>query len=330
MSHFLTVQKTINQEKTVELSKQIQKKKRKNQYTVEFKFGSNIDVSKLKEIIVINQNIPHCIPQNIVFRLNSNIQFPVTVESQYQLGFLNIDPHSYNYKVARYDKYNSYHIFNLEPIHRPFTSFETIKDVLMKEGEQLFEGFEQFHTKNTDITKYEIVNEAKLLEFEHNIKGPVTLYIQKNKNGIITTTARVMNDAYLQMIGIDEEMLNDYVFQTGMLPQSLAGDGNIRWSQTLAQIFKSNASQSFGQLMLVNYQGQKFPVHLKSQNFYLFNQDDHSYTEYIYYSYDVDSKWMNKRYIEENSLDYFNKKTLNNNEDTDQLEYQKRCRFRKL
>ncbi|CAD8048578.1 unnamed protein product [Paramecium sonneborni] len=330
MSSSLTIQKAINKEKTVELYKQIQKKKRRNQYTVEFNFGSNIDVTKLKEIVVINQNIPHCIPQNIIFRLNSNIQFPVTVESQYQLGYLNIDPHSYNYKIARYDKQNSYHIFNLEPIHRPFTSFEIIKEVLMKEGAQLFEGFEQFHKKNSDITKYKIVNETQLLDFEHKIQGPVTLYIQKNKNGIITTIARIMNDDYLQMLGIDEEMLKDYIFQTGMLPQSFAGDGNIRWSQTLAQIFQCNASMTFGQLMLINYQGQKFPVYLRSQNFHLFNQDDNSYTEYLYYFYDVESKWINKRLIEQNSIDYFNKKTLIINEDTDQLECQRRCRFRKL
>ncbi|CAD8142023.1 unnamed protein product [Paramecium octaurelia] len=330
MSSFLNVQKTINQEKNVALSKQIQKKKRKNQYTVEFKFGSSIDVTQLKEIIVINQNIPQCIPQNIIFRLNSNIQFPKIVESQYQLGFLNIDPHSYNYKVARYDKYNSYHIFNLEPIQRTYTSFEILKEALLKEETDLFESFEQFHKKNTDISKYKIVNETKLIEFELNIQGPFTLYIQKNKNGIITTSARVMNDAYLQMIGVNEEIIKDYVFQTGMLPQSFAGDGNSRWSQTLAQIFKCNAAMMFGQLMLVNYQGQRFPVFMKSQNFYLFNEDDNSYTEYIYYFYEVDQRWINMKQIEENSLDYFNRKSVSNNEDTNELEYQKRCGFRKL
>ncbi|CAD8043655.1 unnamed protein product [Paramecium primaurelia] len=330
MSSFLTIQKTINKEKNEELSKQIQKKKRKNQYTLEFNFGSNIDVTQLKEIIVITQNIPQFIHQNIVFRLNSNIQFPVMIDSQYQLGFLNIDPHSYNYKVARYDKYNSYHIFNLEPIHRAFTSLEIIKEVLMKEEIQLFECFEQFHNKNTDISKYNIVNETKLVEFEKNIQCPFTLYIQNNKNGIVTTTARVMNDAYLQMIGINEEMLKDYVFKTGMLPQSFAGDENSRWSQTLAQIFKSNASLTFGQLMLVNYQGQKFPVQLQSQNFYLFNQDDNTYTEYLYYYYNVEQKWINSKQIEENSLDYFNRKSVNNNEDTNEVEYQKRCKYRKL
>ncbi|CAK90715.1 unnamed protein product (macronuclear) [Paramecium tetraurelia] len=330
MSSFMNVQKTINQEKNVALSKQIYKKKRKNQYTVEFKFGSNIDVTQLKEIIVINQNIPQCIPQNIIFRLNSNIQFPKIVESQYQLGFLNIDPHSYNYKVARYDKYNSYHIFNLEPIQRPYTSFEIIKEALIKEEADLFEGFEQFHQKNTDISKYNIVTEAKLIEFEHTIQGPFTLYIQQNKNGIIATSARVMNDAYLQMIGVNEEIIKDYVFQTGMLPQSFAGDGNSRWSQTVAQIFKCNAAMMFGQLILVNYQGQRFPVLMKSKNFYLFNEDDNSYTEYLYYFYEVDQRWVNMKQIEENSLDYFNRKSVNSNEDTDEVEYQKRCGFRKL
>ncbi|CAK55822.1 unnamed protein product (macronuclear) [Paramecium tetraurelia] len=330
MSSFLTIQKAINKEKSEQLSKQAQKKRRKNQYSVDFEFGSNVDVTLLKEILVITQNIPQYVPEKIIFRLNSNIQFPIIVDSEQQLGFLNIDPHSYNYKVARYNKQNNYHIFNLEPIQREFTSLEKIKEILMKEEEQLFESFEQFHNKNTDISKYNVVTESKLIEFERSIQVPFTLYIQKNQNGIVTTSARIMNDAYLQMVGVNEEMLKDYVFKTGMIPYSFTGDGNYKWSQTLAQIFKSNASQAFGELTIVNYQGQKFPARLYSQNFHIFDQDDNSYSEYLYYFYDVEQRWMNQNQIDENCLDYFNRRSININEDTNEVEYQKRCKYRQL
>lgn len=91
---------------------------------------------------------------------------------------MQIDPHSYNYKVIRYDKKNSFHILNLESIHRPTTSLETIIEILKKEGnDSLIEGLVLFHKKNIDIHKYNLVSEEKLVEHEKSINGPMTLYI---------------------------------------------------------------------------------------------------------------------------------------------------------
>jgi hypothetical protein len=57
---------------------------------------------------------------------------PLFIGSESTLGSLAIDPHSFNYRIIRYDKMNGNHIFHFEPIDRPYTPYELIKDALSK------------------------------------------------------------------------------------------------------------------------------------------------------------------------------------------------------
>ena len=121
--------------------KKISKPKRRNQYTIEFKFGSNTNNENLKNTIQVKLQLPPSIPEKIVVRLQSNVQFPVEFNQQYVFGSLSVDPHSYNYKVNRIDKKDNLTIFTLESIDNPFTPFENLFKKLLQCNPRLAKSF---------------------------------------------------------------------------------------------------------------------------------------------------------------------------------------------
>ena len=61
--------KEIVEECNMLQKKKISKPKRRNQYTVEFKFGSNSNNENLKNNIQVKLQLPPSIPEKIVVRL---------------------------------------------------------------------------------------------------------------------------------------------------------------------------------------------------------------------------------------------------------------------
>ncbi|CAD8065863.1 unnamed protein product [Paramecium sonneborni] len=308
MSSILQHQKRVQEEKKELVTKQIKKEKRKNQYTLEFQFGSNIDMSMLKQIQQFSQVLPPSIPQNIVFRLNSNIQIPQLTCRDYQLGNLSIDPHSFNYKVIRYDKCKNTHVFYFEPIERQYTPMTIIKEIFGKKNEQLAKIFNNLHNNKLNIEKYNIVNENELEEFERLITTAYSLYISKYKNGVITSIARGMNEQYLKLIGINEAIIYDYLSSTGCLPWPYKQNENTQWDSDLLQLFSCDESNNSITGQAINYNGNLFPVILTQFNYYLYNETEQSYTQYKYYVYEYNLKWSNDNQIHQNYLNYFNKR----------------------
>ncbi|CAD8144982.1 unnamed protein product [Paramecium pentaurelia] len=328
MSLILQNQQKKNEEKKELIAKTIRKQKRKNQYTVEFPFGSKIDLSILKSISKISQILPPSIPSNIVFRLNSNIQIPQSFNQDYQLGCLSIDPHSFNYKVIRYDKCQNFHIFHFEPIERQYTPASVIKDLFDKQNTRLGQVFDNLHSTKLNTEKFKVVSEQVIDEFEKKISSAYSLYISKYKDGTISTVARVMNDQYLKMIGINETMIYDYITSTGCLPWPYQQTQDNQWDYNLLVLFTCNEKQVPIQGQAVNYNGNLFPVFLNQYNYYLYNEQEQSYTQFQYYIYEYNEKWSNDKQIRQNYLNYYNKRL-------DTLEQMdpniiKRCKYKTL
>ncbi|CAD8065426.1 unnamed protein product [Paramecium sonneborni] len=329
MSNFLKNQKNIKEEKTICLSKSIKKEKRKNQYTIEFKFGSDIDVSKLKQIIQVNQQIPSYIPLDITFRLESDIMIPFQWNSNLQLGELAVDPISYNYRIVKYDKQQNNYVFYFEPIDRPFTPLQVVKNTLEKYHPSLGEKFELFHFKLLCKEKIAVATEKEIQEYENSIKNSFAVYIQKKQKGRITTLIKSINCQYLQLMGINEEILQDYINQTGLLPWCFS-DENQQFSNLIQGMFQGACQQVNSSLQAINFNGQKFEVIITPKIFHTYNQEDDSYLQFMFFQQEYNQQIMTQNQINQNMFEYFNLKTKIINENIIEDDKIKRCKYRQI
>ncbi|CAK62378.1 unnamed protein product (macronuclear) [Paramecium tetraurelia] len=329
MSNFLKQQKEAREEKTISLSKVIKKEKRRNQYTIEFKFGSDVDVSKLKQIIQISQSIPAQISLHVYFRLESDMLFPLQLDPYLQLGALPIDPILYNYRIVRYDKHQNNYIFYFEPIDRPFTPLEVVKNTLEQYHPNLGQQFELFHFNILKLDNLPISNEKEVQEYENSIKNSFVVYIQKKQKGRITTLIKSINAQYLQLIGINEEMLQDYVNQTGLLPWCFPNE-NQQFLKILQGMFQGAHRQLKNSMPAINYNGQQFEVNIIPKKFHLYDQEDDSYLSFMYFQQEYNTQIIAQNQITSNMNEYFNRKTKIPQSDEIKYDQTRRCNFRKI
>ncbi|CAD8071692.1 unnamed protein product [Paramecium sonneborni] len=329
MTNFLKNQKFFQEDKTFSLSKSIKKEKRRNQYTIEFKFGSNIDVSKLKQIIQVNQQIPAYIPIDITFRLESDILIPFQWDASLQLGALAIDPISYNYRIVKYDKQQNNYIFYFEPIDRPFTPLQVVKNTLEKYHPSLGEQFELFHYKLLCKDQITVATEQEIQEYENSIKNSFAVYIQKKQKGRITTLIKSINCQYLQLMGINEEILQDYLNQTGLLPWCFSND-NQQFMSLIRGMFQGACQQVNSSMQAINFNGQKFEVKITPKIFHTYNQEDDSYIQFMFFQQEYNYQIMSQNQIAQNMSEYFNLKPKIIKQDMIEDDISKRCKYRKI
>ncbi|CAD8156814.1 unnamed protein product [Paramecium pentaurelia] len=329
MSNFLYNQKLGKEEKIICSSKSIKKEKRRNQYTIEFKFGSDIDVTKLKQVIQINQQIPAYIPLNITFRLESDILIPIQLDSNLQLGALSIDPISYNYRIVQYVKHHNNYLFYFEPIDRPFTPLQIVKTTLEKYHPSLGELFESFHFNMLKKNKFTVSTEEEIKEYENSIKNSFAVYIQKKQKGKITTLIKSINAQYLQLMGINDQILQDYINQTGLLPWCFSNDHQQFISQ-IRGMFQGAHQQIKSSIQAINYNGQLFQVNITPKIFHTYNQEDDSYLQFMYFQQEYNSQIMTQNQIGQNMIEYFNLKSKMVKQDIIENDQIRRCKYRTI
>ncbi|CAK91557.1 unnamed protein product (macronuclear) [Paramecium tetraurelia] len=329
MSNFLFNHKTGKEEKIICITKPIRKEKRRNQYTIEFKFGSDIDVSKLKQVIQINQQIPAYIPLSLTFRLESDIFIPIQFDPNLQLGALSIDPISFNYRIVRYDKHHNNYIFHFEPIDRPFTPHQVVKTTLEKYHPSLGELFEAYHFNLLKKEKITVSTEEEIKEYENSIRHSFAVYIQKKQKGIITTLMKSINTQYLQLMGINDQIFQDYINQTGLLPWCLSTDNN-QFQNLITGMFQGAHQQINYTIQALNYNGQQFEVKITPKVFHIYNQEDDSYLQFMFFEQEYNSQIMTQNQIDQNMIEYFNQRSKIVKMDFIENDYTKRCKYRKL
>lgn len=80
--------------------------------------------------------------------------------------------------------------------------------------------------------------------FEKSIDKPYSLYISRYKNGRITTLAKILNEKYLKLMGVNHEILYDYVTQTGLLPWFYSNN-NEKWNETVIEVLTGNVTMKY-------------------------------------------------------------------------------------
>ncbi|TNV73698.1 hypothetical protein FGO68_gene8273 [Halteria grandinella] len=339
ISMLTSSRKSISQEYQLLIQKHISKPKQKNQFTKKDDFAEEFKKKKIKqkdqEFVVVQIGLPKTIKSNNIFRLHSNVQFPRNANSCYQLGDLNIDFYSYNYKIVRLDRRDNLTIVTYDPIDRPFMPVETVKEMLGKGDERLLQTFEKLHKKKLDVNQYQILDQQALLAFENSITKPFIAYVSKVEKDRVVTKHRIMNHLYLAYQGINEEMLIHYAQETGLMTIPFYFSENDYNTQHLSNFFLLNTyNNNVNNMILTNYRGEKFPIQVTFHSLYTYDPEEQCYYEHLFFIWDVEKKYLSKQKILENYQDYFNLKslpsftTLPTLPDITELE-EKRCGFKK-
>ncbi|CAK94868.1 unnamed protein product (macronuclear) [Paramecium tetraurelia] len=327
--------KSIDQDYQILTKKSIYKKKQKNQYTKEDKFQEKYTQQKeqniLKLVNFLEVRLYKSLKLDNIFRLKSNVQIPRNADNQYQIGQLNNDFYCYNYKINRIDKNGSMITVTFDPIQRCFSPVENVIQILGRGNEQLKESLEKLHYKKLDSSQYLMIKEHDLFNFENTIDKPCTGYISKVVGDQVMTQYRFMNELYLNLMGINSEMLIHHAMETGNIPIPLYFSEDNCGEQYLSNFFTLNTfNQSINQLQACNYNGQKFPAKITFHNYYYYNQTEQCFYEYLFFIWDIDKQWMSKQRVQENYLDYFNLK--NDPASLTQIYYnsEQRCGYRDI
>ncbi|CAD8077147.1 unnamed protein product [Paramecium sonneborni] len=318
--------KQINDDYQIEIKKIVEKRRQKNQYTKEDKFQEQFlqqkELKLQKYVEFIEVSIPKSIQLNNSFRLKSNVQIPRNANNQYKLGQLNIDFYCYNYKINRIDRHGNITTVTFDPIQKSLTPFENIIHILSRGNQYLRSSIEKLHYKKLDSSQFFVLKEQDLFNFENMIDKPCTGYISKQ---------RFMNDLYLNSIGINYEMVIHHAMETGYLPIPLYFSENYQSLQHLSNFFILNTfNQCINNMQGCNYNGQYFPVKIEFHNYYFYNQNEKCYYEYLFFIYDIDKKWISRKKVEENYLDYFNLKKDKVQETYEYYNSEQRCGYRNI
>ncbi|CAD8135741.1 unnamed protein product [Paramecium octaurelia] len=331
--------KSIDHDYEILTKKSIYKKKQKNQYTKEDKFQEKYtqqqEQNRLKLVKFLQVRLYKSVKLDNIFRLKSNVQIPRNADNQYQIGQLNIDFYCYNYMINRIDKNGSIITVTFNPIQRCFSPVENGKEI--KDQKKLQKNC---ITKNNslniieftiDSSQYLTIKEHDLFNFENTIDKPCTGYISKVMGDQVMTQQRFMNELYLNLMGINSEMLIHHAMETGNIPIPLYFSQDNCGEQYLSNFFTLNTfNQSINQLQACNYNGQKFPAKITFHNYYCYNQAEKCFYEYLFFIWDIDKKWISKQRVRENYLDYFNIK--NDPASLTQIYYnsEQRCGYRDI
>ncbi|CAK94788.1 unnamed protein product (macronuclear) [Paramecium tetraurelia] len=315
------------------MKKKIKKTKRKNQYTIPYKFDDDIQKSQQKDdSLLIVQNIPTTIPNYNVFRLKTNIQFSLNINKDHSLGSLFMDPHSNNYKIVRIDKRKNLFILTLDQIDRPITPTEVLYSIFRDRNSELAQAFMQYNSRNLDPKNFKLRTMQEMLEFEYQIKGkPYAVYVNIYKDGIWKTFQKIYSQEILQVQGISEDMLYHYCNETNLIPISAYFDENDEQLNVCYKIFKGIVGQQSIKREYMNYNGEQFTASLTVQSFFIYDEEKDVLFDYTYFVTDCDKKWLSQERVKKNELDYFNIKP--NSCSTEESSYQeplRRCGFKIL
>ncbi|CAD8047342.1 unnamed protein product [Paramecium primaurelia] len=313
--------------------KKIKKNKRKNQYTLPYSFDNskNNNTNKTDYLLIV-KNIPNTIPNNNVFRLKTNIQFSMSINKEYSMGSLSIDPHSNNYKVVRTDKRKNLTILTLDQINRPITPSDVLFQIFKSRNELLAEAFQMFDQRNLDPSKFKLNKIQEMIEFESTITNfPYACYVQIYENGMWRTFQKIFNQKMLQVLAISEEMLINYCNETKLIPISAFFDPSDQQLQVFYKIFSGIVVQNASKRDYINYNGERFTAALKIKSFFIMDEDKGQLFEYTYCITDCEDRWISEERVRMNELEYFNIKPCNSSTDeSSYVEQQKRCGFKQL
>ncbi|KAM3133301.1 hypothetical protein pb186bvf_014594 [Paramecium bursaria] len=309
MSLVMKFSNTLLEEKRSLSKKKIQKEKHKNQYSNQWKLLSQDTSTQYQEKPLFSFVLMPSKLQTIrILKFQSDIQVPVTQIEDQNLGDLDIDAFSFNYRIIRMDKWENTLSFTLQPYERFISTIDVIDRIFGSQAPYIAMNFRKYHERYNMISQTKLSTQQEIDEFEANIQCAFDCRLQKIVDYQCITVARTMNQKYLDLLGINQEMLYDYMQETQCLPSLIFFDGNdtefLQLNRCLEQL---RYIQDF-RPELKNYQGQIFQGKVTVKSFFLFDEEDKCFYDVMYWLYDCDEKWMNKNNVKKNYCEYFNLK----------------------
>ncbi|CAK78655.1 unnamed protein product (macronuclear) [Paramecium tetraurelia] len=145
----------------------------------------------------------------------------------------------------------------------------------------------------------EAITENARIQLEKNIDKPYERLNLLFVDGKLIGIKKKMNYEFLRMMGINEEILEDYISKEDLLPAC--------WD--ISQIIKVREGISFIS-NLINFQGGIFGSRIIIKNFIQSDSSQKISNQYIYYIYSCDRRQLNVDNLERNFLTYFQLQAL--------------------
>ncbi|CAD8044007.1 unnamed protein product [Paramecium primaurelia] len=141
---------------------------------------------------------------------------------------------------------------------------------------------------------YEVINQNNRNIFEENINKPYECLNFLFIDGQLVGIKKKMNFDFLRMMGINEEILEDYIQKEDLLP--ICRDISKFVKQSEGIFYNSS---------LINFQGGIFSSQIEIKKFIQSDSSQEISNQYIYFIYNCDRCLLNVNKLERNFLSYF-------------------------
>ncbi|CAD8142617.1 unnamed protein product [Paramecium octaurelia] len=146
---------------------------------------------------------------------------------------------------------------------------------------------------------FEMITENNRNSFQNTIEKPYECWNFQFIQGRLVGILKKMNYDFLRLMGINEEILDDYIQKESQIPICC----DIQQFIQLRDGIYYNSS-------LINFQGEIFESQIEIKKFLQTNSCQQISNYYIYFIYNCDRSQLNVNKIEKNYFTYFQQSTL--------------------
>ncbi|CAK61247.1 unnamed protein product (macronuclear) [Paramecium tetraurelia] len=272
----------------------------------------NVQISK--KIILPILSISR--PISTVIKSSVELKLALQCPQERCLGSLCENPCTYNYKVCRVDQKHDLFIFSLQQYDRhQYTKqqiCQIIKNMNDQYSQQALECVEQRFKILDNFQQQTLISDNELIEFEQSLhKYPFQCTLQNVNTNNSTLSFRIINQKFLDLMGITKDMMFDHLNETQALPTIFNHDGSLKNWCELAQY--SVEGREFFDYYLNTYEGSQFRS--KVQQKQIFKSSPLDPNQIIFIEFRIihaDPKLLsnlcNSTRILKNHADYFNLK----------------------
>ncbi|CAD8193368.1 unnamed protein product [Paramecium octaurelia] len=232
------------------------------------------------------------------------------------LGGLRENPCTYNYKVCRVDQYADLFFFSLEQYDRDQFSkqqvCQLIKNMNDQYSEQALECVENRFKILDNFKDQTLLSENELLELEKIVSQyPFQCTIQNVNQLNSVLSQRILNQKFLDVMGITKDMMFDHLKETQALPTIFNLDGTLKNWCELAKY--SVEGREYFDFYLNTYEGAQYKCKVEQKQ--IFKQSSLDPNQIIFIEFriiHIDPSSMKSLYRQErilkNHAEYFNLK----------------------
>ncbi|CAD8204327.1 unnamed protein product [Paramecium octaurelia] len=272
----------------------------------------NVQISK--KIILPILSISR--PISTVIKSSVELKLALQCPQERCLGSLCENPCTYNYKVCRVDQKHDLFIFSLQQYDRhQYTKqqiCQIIKNMNDQYSQQALECVEQRFKILDNFQQQTLISDNELIEFEQSLhKYPFQCTLQNVNSNNSSLSFRIINQKFLDLMGITKDMMFDHLNETQALPTIFNHDGSLKNWCELAQY--SVEGREFFDYYLNTYEGSQFRS--KVQQKQIFKSSPLDPNQIIFIEFRIihaDPKLLsnlcNSTRILKNHADYFNLK----------------------